>query len=183
MEKSMIIEAMMKTLLDETDPYDMLAPNAPRHMFIESRPSEALKEYCYAAGNHEGVPVLFGFDRQHYHKNDFIEEFRGAITTARPTPMGGAVFISDFAGVGEWLEIFQNGKTFDLKSWERNSVITVRNEKLKADPRFRLRWQRLQEIVKSGDLTQLTERAYIPSNSRHSAFESFTQTLMQVLRR
>ncbi len=78
--KSMIVEAMMKALLDQTDPLDMLKPEAPRTIFIETYPTEALDSYCYAAGSHEGVPVLCGFDRINWNKKTLMTEFK------RPLP-------------------------------------------------------------------------------------------------
>ncbi len=101
--KSMIIEAMMKTLLDQADPLDMLKPGAADTMFIEAGPAEAISVYCYAAGSHEGAPVLYGFDRRSWHKMSLVKTFRKALAEVKPRPVGGAVFCS--------------GSTLDDKAW------------------------------------------------------------------
>ena len=46
--KCMIIEAMMRELLDDYDPNDMKAPDAPKSMFIEDYAAHATYHYCKA---------------------------------------------------------------------------------------------------------------------------------------
>ncbi len=180
----MIAEAMIKTLLDQTDPRDMLKPDAPKTMFIESTPMEATHEYSYAAGTHNGISVLYSFDRITYWKESMLDEFQRAAAAITPKPAGGAIF----RGVlgtdnAQWLTLHLFRDKTLSPDWGRMSTITVNNEKLKNDPKFRLHWTRLRNIVESGDMTQLAESAPILASPKRSALESFAHTLTQVLRR
>ncbi len=180
--KSMVVEAMMKTLLDQTDPLDMLKPDAPKTMFIEKRPMEARKDYTYAAGTHEGVSVLYSFDRLNQLQYELRDEFSRAIAEFSPKPAGGAIFWP-YKGSHlkqRWLTINLEGDRPDLK-WGRLSTITVHSPELKADPKFQLRWRHLQDIVKSGDFSRLAEPVH--ALPKRSYFQSLTDTLTQVLRR
>ncbi len=156
--KSMFIEAMMKTLLDQTDPRDMLKPKAPRRMFIEKNPMQALNSYCFATGTHEGVSVLYGFDRINYwHKKNLQRQFKEAAAGVNPAPAGGAIFCSNgvlYPDTGEWLDIGLYSSPNE-RGWGKTTAIAVKDERLKADPKFRLYWTRLQEIVKAGRFAQL----------------------------
>ncbi len=142
--KSMVVEAMMKTLLDQTDPLDMLAPDAPRTMFIEKTPSQAINYYCYAAGTHNGVSVLYSFDRKTSNsfdsdrslKEELIAEFKQAAAEVKPAPAGGAIFGSrSRPKSGQWLTIDMTNNNSGIDGWGKTSTITVYNEKLKTDPK------------------------------------------------
>ncbi len=160
--KSMIVEAMMKTLLDKTDPLDMLKPGAPNRMFIEDYPMQALKKYCYAAGTQNGVPVLYGFDRiSPRRKSSLVAQFTYAALDSWPLPRGGAIFGSrGIVGdkTGDWLAIhLKTGRYPFYSGWGRTATITVKSEKLKADPHFRNSWRRLHNVQQFGDLAKLAE--------------------------
>ncbi len=158
--KSMIIEAMMKTLLDQTDPLDMLAPDARKEMFIEQYGAEALSSYCYAAGTQDGIPVLYGFDRRNeWHKKDLVGEFANAVKEVRPKPAGGAIFTSNNIirkDTGHWLRIDIRDPQGYGSGWNRTNIISVRSNKLKTDPKFSLYWNRLNDAVRNRDFSLLS---------------------------
>ncbi len=132
----------------------MLKWGARKKMFIESKPMEASDEYCYAAGTHDEVPVLLGFDRVSTRfKGTLVKEFKKAIADVTPAPAGGAIFGSNgsvYHDTGTWLLIRLHTQpgTFFI-GWNREVAISVNSEKLKADPKFRLYWTHLQDIVRS----------------------------------
>ncbi len=178
--KSMIVEAMMKTMLDNADAHGMLKPDAPKEMFLEQFPAQASLNYVYATGTHNGTPVLYAFDRI----SDGIEyylnyQFREAAATAIPAPAGGAIFF-EAAGYNEqWL-------TLDLKrrhsresdpAWDRTTTITVESDELKNDPQFNLYWNRLRAIAETGDLTPLPDRAFVRTNPSLSSPASLQAVL------
>ncbi len=173
--KSMIVEAMMKTLLDQTDPLDMLKPGASKALFIEDEPVQAMRHYCYAAGTCDGVPVLHGFDRvSERHKPALLAAFGKAAAGITPAPRGGAIFGSNgyvHDDTGQWLTINLHSEK-DYKGWDKNVIISVESEKLRADPKFRRYWTRLQQIAESGDLSQLTLPAAGPLKTRFFTLDS-----------
>ncbi len=159
----MVVEAMMKTLLDQTDPLKMLKWYTGREMFIEKRPIQARYEYCYAAGTHRDTPILCGFDRvSPEQKSALTDTFKTAAAEVTPAPAGGIIFSSNTSSrpkSGQWLTLQLNTDPDTWpqpKGWARTSAITVQNERLKADPQFRRYWSRLQDVARTGDLTPLT---------------------------
>ncbi len=77
--KSMVVEAIMKTLLEQYDPNKMLRPKAKKQLFIEKSHSSALTDYCMATGTVEKKNVFMGFDRCSLHYNeDMLGAFRAA---------------------------------------------------------------------------------------------------------
>lgn len=76
--KSMVIEAMMKTILERYDPHDMLIEGASEQMFIEKRPSHALNHYCMASGPAGCRQIFLGFERYLYTRNEVLKGFETA---------------------------------------------------------------------------------------------------------
>ncbi len=176
--KCMLIEAMMKTLLDQTDPRDMLKPDAPNTMFIEKEPTQALYHYCYAAGTHDGVSVLYAFDRRNVSRSEMAMEFDKAVAKTNPAPAGGAIFSPNGADSDSWLAVRVYRDSEDSTPWSRTCALVVNSEKLKNDPKFRLYWTRLQDMVRSGDLAPLAkESAPALSHPRALSFRLLAQVL------
>lgn len=61
--KSMIAEALIKGMLEDQTPDSMLAPDAPRQLYIEKCGNHALTHYCKAAGHVNGQEIGIGFDK------------------------------------------------------------------------------------------------------------------------
>jgi hypothetical protein len=156
--KCMVVEAMMKAILDQTDPDDMLKPDAPKEMFIEKEPMEACNRYCYAAGTHDGVPVMLGFDRCHdWYKNELVAAFNEEAAKLSPKPQGGIIFGSGrsvYSNTGQWLKI---NLTKGQSDWDRNLTITVHSDILKNDPKFMMFWAHLAAVAKTGDFSHITD--------------------------
>ncbi|MDB5490779.1 MAG: hypothetical protein JWO78_628, partial [Micavibrio sp.] len=153
--KSMIVEAMMKTLLDECDPDDMKLTNAKNEMFIERHPCQALYKYCQAVGHTNGASVLYGFDRKTSPfspdaKNQLLHAFKKA-ARKHGVPPAGAIFTSN-GDVGEtepWIVINLNAQG---RRWERTLNIEVLNESLKSSLQFQHYWRKLKSFSETGIL-------------------------------
>lgn len=152
--KSMIIEAVMKTLLDEYDPEDMKKSNAPKEMFIESEPGYASSYYCQAIGHTKGVPVIYGFDRVTWRYDidaqyGIVGSFQRASDKHKIKPIG-AIFSSneDIGKTKPWLIINLYSGFFDFK-WQRHLNIEICNEHLKSSKKFQTHWKTLQEFSKT----------------------------------
>ncbi|GEM_PF-6075908 len=61
--KSMIAEAMMRTLMDGKDSTDMLKKFAPKKLFVEAGSGTSCWVYCKAHGEVDGRKIALGFDR------------------------------------------------------------------------------------------------------------------------
>jgi hypothetical protein len=61
--KSMIAEALIKGMLEDQTPESMLAPDAPRQLYIEKCGNHALTHYCKAVGHVNGQEIGIGFDK------------------------------------------------------------------------------------------------------------------------
>ncbi|MCB9991112.1 MAG: hypothetical protein H6867_07000 [Rhodospirillales bacterium] len=150
--KSMVIEAMMKAILDEYDPRDMKRPDSKREMFIESKPCDAIDRYCQAIGHVKGVPIMCGFDRiTHIYGSKANDSLAKAFTDAANNngvkPVG-AIFVSGYRSgeMKRWL-------TFDVHSgddWERSVELTVHSKELLSSGRFSLYWNLLKEYAQTG---------------------------------
>jgi hypothetical protein len=143
--KSMIIEAMMKELLDEYDAGEMKKPDAPKQMFIEKQPCDALYHYCQAVGHTMNRKVMYGFDRvTHTYGADaqesLVQTFKKAASDNKTDPVG-AIFKSSCDGGDSqpWLVI-----NLDCtEGWGRILDIEVRNSKIFRSPRFQMVWDKL----------------------------------------
>ena len=158
--KSMIAEAMMKAMLDQTNPLDMLKPDASQTMFIESRSAEACDNYCYAFGTTDGVPALYAFDRvSGYQQKTLKDNFYKAAHGLRPEPKGGAVFMSrgsiDLSRSNSWLHINMSTPDGEYNGFRRIIKIEVLSSLLKADPRFQASWRKLGEAADANNYKDL----------------------------
>lgn len=159
--KCMVVEAMMKTLLDQYDPEDMKRPGAPTEMFIEREPMDAWHRYCSAFGSTDGIPVMYGFDRCTYGWGDgfqkrLIESFQEAAQCQKsdgPWPVGG-IFVSgrDIGHSKPWIVIHLSYD--DRRKWDRDIRIDVREKTLKSCPQFREYWEQLHVFKETGHLIE-----------------------------
>ncbi len=163
--KSMIIEAMMKELLDEHNAADMKKPFAPKHMFIEKEPCEALYHYCQAIGKTMNQPVLFGFDRitnlsfTNSAGKTLLKNFRQAAKEHK-TAAQGAIFSSscDEGTTIPWLNIKLQNKSYKRKhEWHKEITIEAQNPKLRNSTIFREIWDYLDTHNKKRPLTELLQ--------------------------
>ena len=76
--KSMVIEAIMKTILNEYDPNEMNLPTSKREMFIEKEPCYSFKHYCMASGTLKGRKLFLGFERFLYEREKILHGFEKA---------------------------------------------------------------------------------------------------------
>ena len=146
--KSMVIEAIMKELLDEYDAADMKERYARREMFIEQEPCHALSVYCQAIGNTMNQPVMYGFDRiTSIHSLEkaskaLVSRFNNAAKNNN-TPAQGAIFTSSFdqGNTTPWLVInLLNASKNKKDVWHRDIVIEAHNQKLQNSPAFQIIW-------------------------------------------
>ena len=61
--KSMICEAMSRSLLDQEDVQQMLEEGQHFHHYLEDAPSSAMQNYCCQNGTIQGYPAAISFDR------------------------------------------------------------------------------------------------------------------------
>tara|TARA_R110002126_G_scaffold13118_7_gene57182 strand:- start:77189 stop:78529 length:1341 start_codon:yes stop_codon:yes gene_type:complete len=147
--KSMIIEAMMKELLDEYDAADMKKPTAPKQMFIERKACDALWNYCQAVGHTMNKKVMYGFDRvtstlYENAQQSLIQSFKKAASDNKIEPVGAIFRSSSHVEQAQpWLVIKLDGE----KGWGRTLEIEVRNSKLLHSPRFQMVWEKLTADV------------------------------------
>lgn len=78
-EKSMFIEAMMKTILDQKTPYNMLRPWSKHAMYLEKKECDALGRYLITSGTAHNHSVYMAFDRfSGFRDYEYIENFQQA---------------------------------------------------------------------------------------------------------
>ena len=179
--KSLMVEAMMKTLLDHHDPDDMKQPDAKREMFIEESPGFATRQYCQAIGRTQGVPVMYGFDRittirdstdlsSHGTEKQLVKIFQNAAAKYQTQPVG-AIFVSTgmTSPLGEpWIVIemavgplhsCDEGSAF---AWDRSLKIRVLDERLKSSPHFLHYWKHIESFAESGIFPEIALRPIKP---------------------
>jgi len=178
--KCLIVEAMMKTLLDHHDPDDMKRPDAKREMFIEKEPAYATRHYCQAVGQTNGVPVIYGFDRVSGfmppdRSPDGIERrlvaaFQKA-AAEHGVPATGAIFAVSTIPCHygrPWIVIEMcKGRAYSSLigspfGWERHLKISVLNERLTSSPHFRHYWTHLENFAKTDMGSGLKSTDLIP---------------------
>lgn len=76
--KSLVIEAMMKTILKEYDPNEMMLPDAKREMFLEKQPCESFERVCMTSGSYGDRYVHMGFERFLMGREKVLYGFEGA---------------------------------------------------------------------------------------------------------
>ncbi len=153
----MVIEAMMKTLLDEYNPEDMKRADSPRNMFLEAYPDHARYKYCQAVGHFKGEPVMFGFDRvtdkykadKKYKKTAnrwLVHAFHKAAKSHGLFDPVGAIFTSDEYGqrIQPSIIIDLHNDQNSINSWNRNLMVHIVNYNLKASPHSRIYWEALE---------------------------------------
>ncbi|MAS86939.1 MAG: hypothetical protein CMH30_03030 [Micavibrio sp.] len=135
--KSMLVEAMMKAVLDDYSVDDMLKPFSQRSMFLESAPDGAENVYTYIDGKCDGQPVILSFDRIHCIA-DKLPKLAGLFSTVAGVksgiafytdndPMDGLDQVGSGVGVASLLHVnlLKFSPRYEKTVWQRSVDISM----------------------------------------------------------
>jgi hypothetical protein len=135
--KSMLVEAMMKAVLDTYSVDDMLKPFSKRSMFLEVAPDGAENVYTYIDGKCNGQPVILSFDRIHCIADklpklvdlfDTVADVKSGIAFyTNNDPMEGLDKSSNGEGVQPLLHInlLKLSPRYEKTAWHRSVEISM----------------------------------------------------------
>jgi hypothetical protein len=139
--KTVVVEAMMKSFADNYSAADMVLPDAKKSMFLETEPNDALLKSLFCKVNSAAKKTFMGFTHTSSFDHKNVQRVLNDFHCARDGG-GGVLFftssdpLSAYYGAGIQVELINLDSEQGGNPWNKEMVITIKNEDILACPQF-----------------------------------------------